>query len=129
MAESHRHNNRQAPFSWPAAERPGPVANRKKFLQAATIPGRIGRSAGAATALPAFARFAGPETVFLSIMAGRNVAGMRGLLGGDAAIIRAMPNTPAAVRQGFTVGFPGPGVTDAQQALADRLLAAIGETA
>ncbi|GGC29440.1 pyrroline-5-carboxylate reductase [Siccirubricoccus deserti] len=83
----------------------------------------------AAVALPGFARFATPETVFVSIMAGRNVAGMRAALGEGAAIIRAMPNTPAAVRQGFTVGFPGPGVTAAQQALADRLLSAIGETA
>jgi pyrroline-5-carboxylate reductase len=87
----------------------------------------------AAATLPAFARFVSPETVFVSIMAGRNVAGMRAALGQregqGAAIIRAMPNTPAAVRQGFTVGFPGPGVTAAQQALADRLLSAIGETA
>ncbi|MCB4822327.1 pyrroline-5-carboxylate reductase [Roseicella aerolata] len=83
----------------------------------------------AAATLPAFARLAGPETVFLSIMAGRNVAGMRAALGGQAAVIRAMPNTPAAVRQGFTVAFPGPGVTTAQQDLADRLLSAIGEVA
>jgi pyrroline-5-carboxylate reductase len=83
----------------------------------------------AAATLPAFARFAGPGTVFVSIMAGRNVAGMRAALGEGAAIIRAMPNTPAAVRQGFTVGFPGPGVTAAQRALANRLLGAIGETA
>ena len=83
----------------------------------------------AAATLPAFAHLAGPETVFLSIMAGRNVAGMRALLGGDAAVIRAMPNTPAAVRQGFTVACPGPGVTTGQKALADTLLASVGEVA
>lgn len=83
----------------------------------------------AAAALPAFARLAGPGTVFLSIMAGRAIAGMRAALGGEAAVIRAMPNTPAAVRQGFTVACPGPGVTAAQRALADRLLGAIGEVA
>ena len=83
----------------------------------------------AAATLPAFAHLAGPDTVFLSIMAGRNVAGMRALLGEAAAVIRAMPNTPAAVRQGFTVAFPGPGVTAAQRALADTLLASVGEVA
>jgi pyrroline-5-carboxylate reductase len=86
----------------------------------------------AATTLPAYARFAGPqgasETLFLSIMAGRNVAGMRALLG-EAAVVRAMPNTPAAVRQGFTCCYPGPGVTAAQRALADSLLSAVGEVA
>ena len=83
----------------------------------------------AAATLPAFAPLAGPDTLFVSIMAGRSIAGMRAALGAAAAVIRAMPNTPAAVRQGFTVGCPGPGVTAAQQALADRLLGAIGEVA
>jgi pyrroline-5-carboxylate reductase len=83
----------------------------------------------AAATLPAYARFAGPDTLFLSIMAGRNLAGMRALLGEGAAVVRAMPNTPAAVRQGFTVAHPGPGVTEAQRTLADALLAAVGEVA
>lgn len=83
----------------------------------------------AAATLPAFAHLVGPETLFVSIMAGRNTAGMRALLGEGAAVVRAMPNTPAAVRQGFTVAFPGPGVTMAQRALADRLLSAVGEVA
>lgn len=83
----------------------------------------------AGVALPALAGFVRPEVVFLSIMAGRSLASMTGLLGGGARIIRAMPNTPAALRQGFTVAYPGPGVDAAQRALANRLLAAIGEAA
>jgi pyrroline-5-carboxylate reductase len=83
----------------------------------------------AAATLPTLAGLAGPETVFLSIMAGRNIAGMRAALGGSATVIRAMPNTPAAIRQGFTVSCPGPGVTAPQQALADQLLSAVGEVA
>jgi pyrroline-5-carboxylate reductase len=43
--------------------------------------------------------------------------------------VRAMPNTPAAVRQGITVGFAGPGVTAAQRALCDQLLTAVGAVA
>jgi pyrroline-5-carboxylate reductase len=82
----------------------------------------------AAATLPHYARFAG-QAVFVSVMAGKNVAGMRGLLGDGAAVVRAMPNTPAAVRQGFTVACAGPGVSAAQQALADTLLGATGEIA
>ncbi len=82
----------------------------------------------AAATLPLYAGFAG-RAVFLSIMAGRNLAGMAGLLGPRAAIVRAMPNTPAAVRRGVTVGFAGPGVAPAQRALCDDLLSAIGRVA
>jgi len=79
----------------------------------------------AAATLPAYARFAG-KAVFLSIMAGRTIGGIRALLGQNAAVVRAMPNTPAAVRQGVTVACAGPGVDAAQRALCDRLLQAIG---
>lgn len=82
----------------------------------------------AAETLPLYARYAG-DAVMLSIMAGRTLSGMRALLGDQAAIVRAMPNTPAAVRQGVTVACPGPGVTAAQRELCDSLLAAIGSVA
>jgi pyrroline-5-carboxylate reductase len=79
----------------------------------------------AAATLPDYARFAG-SAVFLSIMAGRTVRGIQGLLSPDTAVVRAMPNTPAAVRQGVTVAVAGPGVSEAQRDLCDRLLTAIG---
>jgi pyrroline-5-carboxylate reductase len=81
----------------------------------------------AAAALPACARFG--SAVFISIMAGKTIAGIARLLGVPAAIIRAMPNTPAAVGQGITVAVAGPGVTPAQRGLADGLLAATGRIA
>ncbi len=82
----------------------------------------------AAEALPPHARFAG-DAVFLSIMAGRTIGGIRALLGATAAIVRAMPNTPAAVRQGITVACPGAGVTQDQGVLCRTLLEAIGTVA
>ncbi len=82
----------------------------------------------AAAVLPAYAHHAG-RAVFLSIMAGRSLAGLAALLGAEAAVVRAMPNTPAAIRQGITVACAGGRVTPAQRALSDRLLAAIGEVA
>ena len=80
----------------------------------------------APAALPQYARFAN-TAVSLSIMAGRTVASMCAALGENAACVRAMPNTPAAVRQGYTVACPGPGVTPAQRALCDALLSAVGQ--
>ena len=82
----------------------------------------------AARVLPAYARHA-PGAVFLSIMAGRTLGGHAGAAWRGAAVVRAMPNTPAAVRQGVTVACAGPGVDAGQRALCDRLLAAIGAVA
>jgi len=53
-------------------------------------------------AAPAYARYAG-RACFLSIAAGKTIAGLNALLGGNAAIVRSMPNTPAAVGRGITV--------------------------
>jgi len=82
----------------------------------------------AVTVLPTYRRYA-TSVVFLSIMAGLTVDGMRGLLGECACVVRAMPNTPAAVRQGVTVATAGPGVSRRQQDLCDRLLQAVGMVA
>ncbi|WP_458094072.1 pyrroline-5-carboxylate reductase [Roseomonas sp. WA12] len=79
-------------------------------------------------ALPAYRPFARGGALFLSIMAGKTISGLDGMLDG-AAVVRAMPNTPAAIGQGFTVACAGRRVTAAQKALADRLLAATGEVA
>ncbi len=81
----------------------------------------------AADALPAYARFAA-DALVISIMAGRTLAGLAALVGPGAAV-RAMPNTPAAIGQGFTAAFAGPGVTTGQRTLADDLLRAVGEVA
>ncbi|MFQ5955720.1 MAG: pyrroline-5-carboxylate reductase family protein, partial [Kiloniellales bacterium] len=78
-------------------------------------------------AAPPCARFAAPETVFLSIAAGKPIAYFEGRLGTGAAIVRAMPNTPAAVGRGITVCCANPLVSAAQRALCQRLLAAVGE--
>jgi pyrroline-5-carboxylate reductase len=79
-------------------------------------------------ALPAYSRFAG-HAVFISIMAGKTLHAIGRMLGAKAAIVRAMPNTPAAVRQGITVAVAGCHVTETQHRLAETLLAATGQLA
>jgi pyrroline-5-carboxylate reductase len=80
-------------------------------------------------ALPAYRRFVGASTVFLSIAAGRTVAYFERHLGAQAAIVRSMPNTPAAVGRGITVACPNRHVAAAQRELCVELLAAVGEVA
>jgi len=63
--------------------------------------------------------------VFLSIAAGKTLSGMQRILG-DAAIVRAMPNTPAAIGQGMTGLFASPTVNEVQRALCAELLTAVG---
>lgn len=78
--------------------------------------------------LPAYRRFAGPGTVFLSIAAGKTIGYFeRGL--GTVPIVRAMPNTPAAVGEGMTVAVPNGHVSAAQRQACDALLAAVGDIA
>jgi len=78
--------------------------------------------------LPAYRRWARPQTLFLSIAAGITIAGIARHLG-EAAIIRTMPNTPAAIGRGITVACANPQVTPQQRRLCEALLAAIGESA
>jgi pyrroline-5-carboxylate reductase len=78
--------------------------------------------------LPAYRRWVHPKTLFLSIVAGKTLAGLGRHLG-PAALIRTMPNTPAAIGRGITVACANELVTQQQKQLCDQLLAAIGESA
>lgn len=53
-------------------------------------------------ALPAIAALAGGDAVFVSVAAGTPIAAFEAAFGADTPIVRAMPNTPAAVGQGIT---------------------------
>jgi pyrroline-5-carboxylate reductase len=75
--------------------------------------------------LPALAPFLGTTTVVVSIMAGRTLAFLSGALPG-APLVRAMPNTPAAIGRGITVAVANAAVTQPQRTLVDALLSAVG---
>jgi pyrroline-5-carboxylate reductase len=79
----------------------------------------------AAETLPPLAPMIGASTVVVSIMAGRTLDSIAGALNKSCALVRAMPNTPAAIGRGITVAVPR-GASTAQRDLADRLLAATG---
>lgn len=77
-------------------------------------------------ALPELAALAG-GTLFLSIAAGTTLASFAAALGEDKRIVRAMPNTPAAVGRGITAIVGNARSSAADLDLAEALLAAVGE--
>ena len=77
-------------------------------------------------ALPALQAIIGPDTVSVSVAAGKTLAGMEAGLG-DTAIIRAMPNTPAQVRRGITVCVGNDKVTSEHRNKVTTLLKSIGQ--
>lgn len=78
------------------------------------------------TVAPFYKQYA-PSAVFLSIAAGRTIASFESILGHDAKIIRAMPNTPAAISQGITALIANEHVTATEIDAAEKLLRAVGD--
>lgn len=76
--------------------------------------------------LPDLQRFADEGAVFLSIAAGKTLGYFAGHLGAAAKLVRSMPNTPAAVRQGITVACAAQGVSAAEKKRCQELLEAVG---
>ena len=79
-----------------------------------------------AAAAAAYARFS-TTSHYLSIVAGKTLAELTSLLGQDARVVRAMPNTPVAVGRGITATVAGEGVLPAAREKCTALLAAVGD--
>ena len=77
-------------------------------------------------ALPAYSARLADDTLILSIAAGKPIALFERVLGAARGIVRAMPNTPAAVGRGVSVLCANRHATDEQRDLAERLMAAVG---
>lgn len=88
----------------------------------AVKPQIMGDALGAVTGL------GGGATLILSIAAGTPIRAFEAAFGSDTPIIRAMPNTPAAIGQGITAITGNLAATEAHLALAETLLSAIGQT-
>ena len=77
-------------------------------------------------ALGPLAKLAGPGTVWLSIAAGISIDRLRSQLSPDAAVIRTMPNTPAAIGRGVTAMVASGSVPKDMLELAERMLSVVG---
>lgn len=78
-------------------------------------------------ALPALAALGGGGTVVLSVAAGTPIAQFESILGAGTPVVRAMPNTPAAVARGITAIVGNAEAGAPALALAETLLSAVGQ--
>jgi pyrroline-5-carboxylate reductase len=78
-------------------------------------------------ALPSMTALGNGDTVFVSIAAGTPIARFAAVLGAQTPIIRAMPNTPAAIARGITAIVGNAQVTEGHLTLAAALLGAVGQ--
>ncbi|MHC5305719.1 pyrroline-5-carboxylate reductase [Bartonella sp. LJL80] len=77
---------------------------------------------------PDYAKYA-DTSAYLSVAAGLSIAFFENILGNQAAIIRCMPNTPAAIGEGMLVICPNSHVSDQSHVFVRKLLAANGAVA
>lgn len=99
----------------------GPLPARPAIVLIAVKPQMM------AEALPALQAMGNGSTVFLSVAAGISIANYEGILGAQTPIIRAMPNTPAAVGKGITAIVGNLNTKDTMLSLATDLLSAVGQ--
>ena len=79
-------------------------------------------------ALPVLAALGQGETLFVSVAAGTPISFYEQVLGQGTPIVRAMPNTPAAIGRGITALIGNESASAAQVDLAETLLGAVGQT-
>jgi pyrroline-5-carboxylate reductase len=79
-------------------------------------------------ALPTIAELGGGDTLFVSVAAGTSIAEFERILGAETSIVRAMPNTPAAIGRGISALIGNARTADDDLDLADSLLSAVGQT-
>ncbi|MGI9378277.1 MAG: pyrroline-5-carboxylate reductase [Methyloligellaceae bacterium] len=121
---------------------PSPPADAKSLFEQHNIScGKSPELAGAAkiivlatkpqifdNVLPGLVKKLDDRTLILSIAAGKTIADIQSILG-PRPIVRAMPNTPAAVNAGITVAVANDRVSDDQVQQAQSLLGTVGEVA
>ena len=78
-------------------------------------------------ALPGLSRLGGGGTLVLSVAAGTTIARLEGAFGAGTPVVRAMPNTPAAIGRGITAIVGNAAAGEAGLATAEALLSAVGE--
>ena len=79
-----------------------------------------------AAAAPVINRLVAPETLVVSILAGKTIGDLRRQIPHAKAIVRAMPNLAASVRRSATAAVATKETSEAQKKLAYELLSSIG---
>jgi pyrroline-5-carboxylate reductase len=109
-----------------ALRRRGLALNPTKAFEATAIVVAV-KPQIAPEAVPALRAHVGKTTLVLSIMAGRTIGFLENAMPAGTAIVRAMPNTPAAIGRGISTAVGNGKVSARQRKLATDLLTAIGK--
>ena len=110
-----------------ALARRGLRLNPKTITSAASAVVIAVKPQSAPEALPPLANYVDKSTLVLSIMAGRTIGFLEKAFPSGTAIVRAMPNTPAAIGRGISVAVANGNVSSRQRKQASDLFAAIGK--
>ena len=78
-------------------------------------------------ALPVLQSYGNGATLFIAVAAGTSIATFEDVLGAQSPIVRAMPNTPAAVGRGITAIIGNAHTNNADLDRAEGLLQAVGQ--
>jgi pyrroline-5-carboxylate reductase len=77
-------------------------------------------------AAPGLQELAGPQTLVISVIAGKTLADLASRFPAPRAFVRVMPNTPAAVGRGAAAGAADAGVNATQRGWTERLMRTVG---
>jgi pyrroline-5-carboxylate reductase len=77
-------------------------------------------------AAPSLQSLGGPDTLVVSVIAGKTIADLAARFPEPRAFVRVMPNTPAAVGRGAAAGAANPAVTATQRGWTETLMRAVG---
>jgi len=99
-----------------------PLPERPAIVLIAVKPQMMG------AALPSLVALGGGGTLFVSVAAGTSIATYEDILGAGTPVVRAMPNTPAAIGQGITALIGNRDASKAEVDLAEVLLSVVGQT-
>jgi pyrroline-5-carboxylate reductase len=77
--------------------------------------------------VPILATIVTPDSLIVSILAGKTIADLKARLPACGGVIRAMPNLPASVGRGMTAAAASSSVSDRHLVMADSLLKAVGK--
>ena len=78
-------------------------------------------------AAPEIAALVAPETLVVSILAGKRIDDLRARFPEARALVRVMPNTPAAVGRGASAAFASPATSARQRQWTQSLMSAVGQ--
>jgi len=110
-------------FGVNASEENAPVAKGADVVVLAVKPQILQEVVTPLSSLVAKAR-----PLLISVAAGVTSSSIERWVGGDPALIRVMPNTPALIGAGISALYANSNVSDDQRALAEKIMAAVGKT-